>query len=43
MNKQHIVRLSKEERDQLLAIVRVGRDTAYRRLWARILLKVDEG
>jgi transposase len=43
MNKQYIVRLTKDERDQLLAMVRVGRDMAYRRLWARILLKVDEG
>jgi transposase len=43
MNKRYIVRLSKEEREQLLAMVRVGKAAAYRLLWARILLKVDEG
>ena len=43
MNKRYVVRLSKEEREQLLGMVRVGRAAAYRLLWARILLKVDEG
>ena len=43
MNKRYVVRLSKEERKQLLAMLRVGKAAAYRLLWARILLKVDEG
>jgi len=43
MNKRYIVRLSKEERKQLLAIIRVGKAAAYKLLWARILLKVDQG
>ncbi len=42
MNKRYVVRLSCEEREQLLVMVRVGRAAAYRLLWARILLKVDE-
>jgi transposase len=43
MNKRYLVRLSKEEREQLLVMVRVGKAAAHRLLWARILLKVDEG
>jgi len=43
MNKRYMVRLSKEEREQLRAMVRVGKAAAYKLLWARILLKVDEG
>ena len=43
MNKRYVVRLSKEEREQLLVMVHVGKAAAYRLLWARILLKVDEG
>ena len=43
MNKKYIVRLSEEERKQLLAMIRVGKAAAYILLWARVLLKVDQG
>ena len=43
MNKRYIVRLSREERQEVLRMVRVGKAAAYKLLWARILLKVDEG
>ena len=43
MNKKYVVRLSKEEREQLLTMIRVGKAAAYKLLWARVLLKVDQG
>lgn len=43
MNKTYLVRLSEEERKQLLSLIRIGRTAAYKLLWARILLKVDQG
>jgi transposase len=43
MSKRYIVRLTPEERGQLRKLVRVGKAAAYRLLWARILLQVDEG
>jgi len=43
MNKRYVVRLTREERGELLALVRVGKSAAYKLLWARILLKVDQG
>jgi hypothetical protein len=43
MNKRYIIRLTPEEREQLRKLVRVGKAAAYRLLWARILLQVDEG
>ena len=43
MNKTHVVRLTEEEREQLLTMIRVGKAAAYKLLWARILLKVDQG
>ncbi len=43
MNKKYIVRLSREERSELLTMIRVGKAAAHKLLWARILLKVDMG
>jgi transposase len=43
MNKRYVVRLTREERGGLLGLVRVGKAAAFRLLWARILLKVDQG
>ena len=43
MNKKYIVRLSEEERRDLLTMIRVGKAAAHKLLWARILLKVDQG
>jgi transposase len=41
MTKKYIVRLSDEEREQLLGIVRLGKTEAYRIRHANILLKSD--
>lgn len=43
MKKRYVVRLSVEERDQLEGLVNRGREAAYRRRHAQILLLVDEG
>jgi len=43
MNKKYIVRLSKEEQRELLTMIRVGKAAAHKLLWARVLLKVDQG
>jgi len=43
MNKQHIVRLTAEERDRLEKLVRTGKAAAYKRLHAQVLLKADIG
>lgn len=43
MNKVYIVRLTEDERGFLLNMIRVGKAAAYKMLWARILLKVDQG
>jgi hypothetical protein len=32
MNKRHVVRLTEEEREQLLTIIRVGKAAAYKLL-----------
>lgn len=41
MAKRYIVRLTQQERDELMAIVKTGRGVAYKRLNAQILLKAD--
>lgn len=41
--KRYIVRLSGEERERLLSLVKTGKAAAYRRLHAQILLKADIG
>jgi len=41
--KKYRVRLSKEEREQLENLVNKGREAAYKRRHAQILLKADEG
>lgn len=43
MKKRYVVRLSAEEREQLEALVNRGREAAYRRRHAQILLLADEG
>jgi hypothetical protein len=43
VSKQYVVRLSREERQELVAMVRSRTAAAHRVFWARILLKVDEG
>ena len=43
MRKRYVVRLSLEERDQLEGLVNRGREAAYRRRHAQVLLLVDEG
>jgi transposase len=43
MNKKYIVRLSSEEREQLLSLVRKGKVAARKQLRARILLQADQG
>jgi len=39
--KKYVVRLSKEEREQLRALIRKGKSSAQRLMKARILLKAD--
>ena len=43
MKKKFIIRLSKEERQDLTNLVRKGKVAAYRRTHAQILLLADEG
>lgn len=43
MKKRFVVRLTSEERERLEGIVNRGREAAYRRRHAQILLWVDEG
>ncbi len=43
MKKKYIVRLTEEERTNLLEMVRHGKAAVYRRTHAQILLAVDEG
>lgn len=43
MKKKYIVRLSKEERQELTSLVRKGKVAAYKRTHAQILLLTDEG
>lgn len=43
MKKRYVVRLSAEEREQLEDLVNRGREAAYRRRHAQILLLADEG
>jgi transposase len=43
MKKKYIIRLSKEERQNLTDLVRKGKAAAYRRTHAQILLLTDEG
>ena len=43
MKKRYVVRLSAEERGQLEDVVNRGREAAYRRRHAQILLLADEG
>ncbi len=41
--KRYVVRLTQEERDRLEDLVSRGREAAYRRQHAQVLLLVDEG
>ena len=43
MKKRYVVRLSAEERKQLQGLVNRGREAAFRRRHAQVLLLVDEG
>lgn len=43
MKKRYVVRLTLEEHDQLEDLVNRGREAAYRRRHAQVLLLVDEG
>jgi hypothetical protein len=43
VSKKYVVRLSKEERKQLVAMVHSQRATAHQVFWARVLLKTDQG
>lgn len=43
MQKRYVVRLSTEERQLLHDLVHRGREAAYRRKYAQVLLLVDEG
>jgi transposase len=43
MKKRYVVRLTSDERDQLEGFIRRGREAAYRRRHAEVLLLVDEG
>ena len=43
MKKCYVVKLSLEERDQLEGLIKRGREAAYRRRHAQVLLLVDEG
>ena len=43
MKKRYVVKLSSEEREQLEKMVKHGREAAYRRRHAEVLLLVDEG
>jgi transposase len=43
MKKRYVVRLTAEERERLEGLVNRGREAAYRRRHAQVLLLVDEG
>jgi transposase len=43
MKKRYVVKLSSEEREQLAGLIHRGREAAYRRRHAQVLLLVDEG
>lgn len=43
MKKRYVVRLSIEEREQVTGLVKRGREAAYRRRHAQVLLLADEG
>lgn len=43
MKKRYVVKLTSAERDQLEGIIHRGREAAYRRRHAQVLLLVDEG
>jgi len=43
MKKRYVARLSGVEREQLEGLVKRGREAAYRRRHAQVLLRVDEG
>lgn len=43
MKKRYIVRLTIEERTRLVGLIKRGREAAYRRRHAEVLLLVDEG
>jgi transposase len=43
MKKRYVVRLTSEEREQLQGLVQRGREAAYRRRHAQVLLLADEG
>lgn len=43
MKKRYVVKLTLDERDQLKGLVNRGREAAYRRRHAEVLLLVDEG
>ena len=43
MKKRYVVKLTSEERDQLEGMINRGREAAYRRRHAQVLLMVDEG
>ncbi len=43
MKKRYIVKLTPDELDQLEGIINRGREAAYRRRHAQVLMLVDEG
>jgi len=43
MKKRYVVRLSGVEREQLEGLVKQGREAAYRRRHAQVLLRAGEG
>lgn len=43
MKKRYVVKLTSDERDQLKSIITRGREAAYRRRHAQVLMLVDEG
>jgi transposase len=43
MKKRYVVKLASDERDQLQGMINRGREAAYRRRHAQVLLLVDEG
>lgn len=43
MKKRYVVKLTLAERDQLEGLITRGREAAYRRRHAQVLMLVDEG
>jgi len=43
MKKRYVVKLTRDERDQLAGLINRGREAAYRRRHAQVLMLVDEG